>query len=222
MIPPEQDAEFVACMEDVLDLYHEPYDPSIPLVCMDEKPVQLLKDKREPIPARSGKPEREDYEYERGGVENIFLFTEPLVGECHLGIRERETGIDWANEVRALLDVYYPDAKRVRLVCDNLKTHRIASLYKAFPAEEARRLTRRLEIHYTPKHGSWLNIAEIELHALNKQCLDRRIPDTESLSREAKAWEKRRNQGQKTVDWQFTTKGARIKLKRLYPLIQLG
>jgi hypothetical protein len=222
VIPPEQDAEFVACMEDVLDLYQQPYDPSVPLVCMDEKPVQLLKDKKEPISAKAGKPKREDYEYEREGVANIFLFTEPMVGRDHLNIRKRKAGIDWANEIKDLLDVYYPDVKRICLVCDNLKTHTIASLYKAFPAEEARRMARRLEIHYTPKHGSWLNIAEIELHALNKQCLDRRIPDVEVLSLEAKAWEKKRNDRQKPVDWRFTTADARIKLKRLYPLIQLG
>lgn len=203
-----------------MDLYQQPYDPLIPLVCMDEKPVQLLEEKREPIPTKPGKPEREDYEYKRGGVANIFLFTEPLVGECHLNIREQRTSVDWANEIKTLLGVHYPEAKRVCLVSDNLNTHNFASLYKAFPAEEARRLARRLEIHYTPKHGSWLNIAEIELHALGKQCLDRRIPDSEFLSVEAKSWGKRRNEGHKQVDWQFTTADARIKLKRLYPVIQ--
>ena len=221
MIPPEQNAEFVACMEDVLDLYQQPYDPEIPLVCMDEKPVQLLKEKRESIPPQPGKLEREDYEYERGGIADVFIFTEPLVGKCRVSIRERNTGIDWANEIKTLLEVDYPQAKRIRLVCDNLKTHSLGSLYKAFPAKEARGLARRLEIHYTPKHGSWLNIAEIELHALTKQCLDRRIPDVETLVGETKAWGQRRNEGQKGVDWQFTTKDARIKLKRLYPQIQL-
>ena len=220
MIPPEQNGEFVAHMEDVLDLYQQPYDPMLPLVCMDEKTVQLLKEKREPISAKPGKPEREDYEYERRGIANVFLFTEPLIGKCHLHVRGRKTGIDWANEIKTLLEVYYPESKRVCLVCDNLKTHSIASLYKAFPAEEARRLARRLEMHYTPKHGSWLNIAEIELHSLTKQCLERRIPDAEALAVEIKAWEKRRNEGQKTVDWQFTTQDARIKRKRLYPLFQ--
>ena len=221
MIPPEQNAEFVACMEDVLDLYQQPYDPMIPLVCMDEKPVQLLSEKRESIPAKPGKVEREDYEYKREGTTNIFIFMEPLGGQRHISVREHRTGIDWAHEVKALLDVYYPQAERIRLVCDNLNTHRLGSLYAAFPAEEARRLARRLEIHYTPKHGSWLNMAEIELHALSKQCLERRIPDTGNLATETKAWEKRRNEGQKGVDWQFTTKDARIKLKRLYPQIKL-
>jgi hypothetical protein len=209
-------------MEDVLDLYQQPYDPMIPLVCMDEKPVQLLTGKRASIPAKQGRVEREDYEYKREGTTNIFIFAEPLGGQRHLSVRKQRTGVDWAHEVKALLEVYYPEAKRVRLVCDNLNTHRMGSLYSAFPAEEARRLARRLEIHYTPKHGSWLNMAEIELHALSKQCLERRIPCAESLVKETKAWEKNRNEGQKGVDWQFTTEDARIKLKRLYPQIQLG
>jgi hypothetical protein len=209
-------------MEDILDLYQQPYDPMIPLVCMDEKPIQLLTGKRASIPAKQGRVEREDYEYKREGTTNIFIFAEPLGGQRHLSVRKQRTGVDWAHEVKALLEVHYPKAERVRLVCDNLNTHRIGSLYSAFPAEEARKLARRLEIHYTPKHGSWLNMVEIELHALSKQCLGRRIPSAESLVKETKVWEKNRNEGQKEIDWQFTTEDARIKLKRLYPQIQLG
>ncbi len=218
VIPPEKNAEFVACMEDILDLYHQPYDPKKPLVCMDEQPVQLVKEKREPLPVRPGEPMRVDYEYERGGTANIFMLTEPLVGQRHVSIRERKTKRDWASAVKELLNVYYPDAERVRLVCDNLNTHTVGALYEAFSPEEARQLSRRLEIHHTPKHGSWLNIAEIELSALTKQCLDRRIPDNLSLKTEVHAWEARRNTQQKAVDWQFTTRDARIKLKHLYPV----
>ena len=220
VIPPEQNAAFVACMEDILELYCMPYDPGIPLVCMDEQPRQLIKEMRIPIPLSPGKPARYDYQYERNGVANIFIFSEPLECERHTNVRERRTKVDWAHEVRDLLDVRHPEAKRVRLVCDNLNTHKIASLYEAFDPGEARRLARRLEIHYTPKHGSWLNIAEIELSALTKQCLDRRVPDIETLSRETKAWERERNGRQKGVDWRFTTEDARIKLKRLYPQIK--
>lgn len=218
VIPPEKNAEFVACMEDILDLYHQPYDPEKPLVCMDEQPVQLIKEKREPLPVRPGEPMRVDYEYERGGTANIFMLTEPLAGQRHVSVRERKTKQDWASEVKELLDIYYPEAERVRLVCDNLNTHTIGALYEAFSPEEAWRLSRRLEIHHTPKHGSWLNIAEIELSALTKQCLDRRIPDSLSLKTEVQAWEARQNTQQKAVDWQFTTRDARIKLKHLYPV----
>jgi hypothetical protein len=220
VIPPEQNAEFVAGMEEVLDLYQKPYNPLVPLVCMDEKPVQLLKDKRDPLPARPGQPVREDYEYERGGTANIFLFTEPLGSGRQVSTRERRTSQDWAYEIKRLLEEDYPEAERVILVCDQLNTHKLGSLYKTFPPQEARRLARRLEIHPTPVHGSWLNIAEIELSALTKQCLDRRISDRQVLSGETQAWEKKRNEQAKNVDWQFTTKDARIKLKRLYPLIQ--
>lgn len=207
-------------MEDILELYHLPYDPLIPLVCMDEQPVQLTKEKRSSIPVKPGKPMRVDYEYERHGVANVFMFTEPLGQYRHVSIREHRTSIDWAWEVRYLLDVSYPEAEYIRLVCDNLNTHTIGSLYKAFPPQEARRLARRLDIHHTPKHGSWLNIAEIELSALTLQCLDRRIPDIQTLRNETTIWAKQRNQQQKGVDWQFTTGDARIKLKRLYPLIE--
>lgn len=220
MIPPEQNGEFVARMEEVLDLYHQPYDPSRPVVNMDEQPVQLIKETRDPIPAGPARPERVDYEYERNGTANIFMFTEPLSGNRHVSVRERKTGIDWALEIRDLLEIGYPEAKVIRLVCDNLNTHKIGSLYEAFSPEEARRLARRLEIHHTPKHGSWLNIAEIELSALTRQCLDRRIPNLETLRDETEAWEGRRNGSNKGVDWRFTAKDARIRLKRLYPNIQ--
>jgi hypothetical protein len=220
VIPPEQSGEFVAHMEDVLEVYHRPYDPQIPMVCMDEQPVQLIQEVRHPLPAEEGKPERYDYEYERNGTANLFMFTEPLTGWRTVKVREHKTAIDWATEVQQLLDTGYPQAERICLVCDNLNTHGIGSLYEAFPPEQARGLAARLEIHYTPKHGSWLNIAEIELSALTLQCLDRRIPDLETLIDETKQWEQRRNASQKGVDWQFSTHDARIKLQRLYPRMQ--
>lgn len=220
VIPPDHNAGFVANMEDILDVYRLPYDPKVPNVCMDEQPVQLISETRRVIPAEPGKPEREDYEYERNGTAEIFMFTEPLSGRRHVSVRERRTAKDWAYEVRDLLEIRYPEADRIRLVCDNLNTHKTASFYEVFPPEEARRLINRLEIHYTPKHGSWLNIAEIELSVLTRQCLDRRIPDTETLRREIKAWEQGRNEQQKGVNWQFKTEDARIKLRRLYPQIQ--
>jgi len=207
-------------MEEVLDLYSLPYDEEIPLVCMDEQPVQLIGETRVPIPAKPGHPARVDYEYERKGTANVFMFMEPLGGRRTVNIRERKTAIDWAHEVKELLDEGYPEADQVRLVMDNLNTHKIASLYEAFPPEEARRLARRLEIHYTPRHGSWLNVAECELSSLTRQCLGHRIGDLETLHRETKAWERERNEKQTGVDWQFTTDNARIKLKRLYPQIK--
>src|SRR3990172_11237116 len=207
-------------MEETLDLYCLPYDPEIPLVGMDEQPVQLVKETRLPIPAGPGHPKRVDYEYERAGTANVFMFVEPLGGRRCANIRRQKTRVDWAHEIKELLNVRYPDAKRVRLVMDNLNTHGTASLYEAFPPEEARRLARRLEIHHTPKHGSWLNMAEIELSVLTRQSLDRRIPDIETLRHEVKAWERNRNGKQKGVDWRFTTEHARIKLRRLYPQIQ--
>ena len=207
-------------MEDVLEVYHQPYDPQVPLVCMDEQPVQLIKEIRTPLPAKAGQPERYDYEYERNGTATIFMFTEPLRGVRMVSVREHKTAVDWATEVQQLVERQYPQADRIRLVCDNLNTHGIGSLYEAFPPEQARRLAARLELHYTPKHGSWLNIAEIELSALTLQCLDRRIPDLETLRAETHQWEQRRNASQKGVDWQFSAHDARIKLKRLYPQIQ--
>jgi DDE superfamily endonuclease len=220
VIPPEQSGAFVAHMEDVLEVYHRPYDPQIPMVCMDEQPVQLIQEVKQPLPAEEGKPERYDYEYERNGTANIFMFTEPLTGWRTVKVREHKTAIDWATEVHQLLDTCYPEAERICLVCDNLNTHGSGSLYEAFPPEQARGLASRLEIHYTPKHGSWLNIAEIELSALTLQCLDRRIPDLETLIDETNQWEQRRNASQKGVDWQFSTHDARIKLQRLYPRMQ--
>lgn len=218
MIPPEGSGAFVAQMEDVLDVYHLPYDPEIPRVCMDEKPVQLLVEKRAAIPAQKGKPVRMDYEYMRNGTANVFLFIEPLSGHRIVSIRDRRTAIDWAQEIKDLLEIRYAKAKRIRLVCDNLNTHTIGSLYKAFPPEEERELAKRLEIHHTPTHGSWLNIAEIELSVLSSQCLNRNIPDVDTMKRETKSWEWNRNARQKGVDWRFTTNDARIKLKHLYPL----
>jgi len=206
-------------MEDVLDVYTRPYDADFPVVCMDEKPYQLLGEVRQPIAIKPGKPKREDNEYKRNGTCSIFLFTEPLVGWRHTNARFRRTKIDWAHEIKELLTVHYPDAQKVCLVMDNLNTHSISSLYEAFPPREARELAKRLEIHFTPKHGSWLNIAEIELGSLSRQCLDKRIDILDVLNANMKAWEQNRNTSQKSVDWQFTTDDARIKLKRLYPII---
>lgn len=207
-------------MEDVLEVYHLPYDPQWPQVCMDEQPIQLIKETRTPIPAGPGKPEQYDYEYERSGTANIFMFVEPLGGWRHVNVTAHRTSVDWAHQIRELVDVHYPETEGIRLVMDNLNTHTVASLYEAFPAQEARRLAQKLEIHYTPKHGSWLNIAEIELSAMTRQCLNRRIPDRATLTSEVAAWEQERNGQQKGVDWRFTTKNARIKLKQLYPQIE--
>jgi hypothetical protein len=207
-------------MEDVLAVYARPYNPGNPVVCMDEKPYQLLGHAREPLPARPGSTEKVDNEYERNGTCSIFIFTEPLRGWREAEALPRRTKIDWAHQVKRLLDGQYPDAEKVVLVQDNLNTHNISSLYEAFLPEEAFRLAQRLEIHYTPKHGSWLNIAECELAALSAQCLGhRRIADIETLNAELGAWYTRRNDTQKGVDWQFTTEDARLKLKRLYPNI---
>jgi len=219
VIPPERDADFVARMEDILALYQRPYDAEYPVVCMDEQPKQLIAETRTPLPAEPGQPARFDYEYERKGTANLFMFTEPLAGWRRVAVRERRTAIDWAEEIQHLLEEDYPEAKKVILVCDNLNTHTIASLYKRFPPAQARAMAERLEIHYTPKHGSWLNIAESELAAMTRQCLDRRIPDMETLRQEVAAWYQGRNQIQKGVDWQFTTEDARTRLKRLYPQI---
>lgn len=209
-------------MEDVLEVYKRPYDPKRPVVCMDEQPTQLLKETRKKVPAQPGQPERVDYEYERNGTAVNFMSTETLGGWRKVNIRGRKTAIDWAHEMKGLLDEDYPEAEQVVLVCDNLNTHKVASFYKAFEPQEARRLIERLDIHYTPKHGSWLNVAEIELSVFTQQCLDRRIPDIGTLREEANAWYRERNAGQKSVDWQFTTDKARITLKRLYPQIQMA
>lgn len=207
-------------MEDVLDLYQRPYDKLRPVVCMDETARQLVAEFRIPIPARPGQPRRVDYEYERKGTANVFMFAEPLRGWRWAPVTERRTRVDWAKAVRELLEVHYPNAQVVRVVMDNLNVHSVASLYEAFEPEVARRLIRRLEIHHTPKHGSWLNVAEIELKALSVQCLARRIADFTTLSREVSAWERERNRRTVAVDWQFRTPDARIKLKHLYPEIQ--
>lgn len=204
-------------MEDVLEVYHLPYDSECPVICMDEKPFQLLDDARKPIPMKPAKPLREDSEYVRHGTCSIFIFTEPLAGWRYVSVRPRRTKIEWAEQVREMLDVHYPSAPKIRLVMDNLNTHSIASLYEAFEPETALRLAKRLEIHYTPKHGSWLNIAEIELSVMTRQCLARRIPSMEELASELTEWESARNASQRGIDWQFTTEDARIKLKRLYP-----
>lgn len=221
MIPPEQNAGFVANMEDVLDVYRRQYDPKYPVVCVDEQPTQLIGETRRPIPVEPGKPRRYDYEYERLGTAVNFLATEPLAGWRKVNVRPERKAVDLAEEIKELLDVDYTEAEKVVLVWDNLNTHVPASLYKAFEPKEAKRLLDRLEIHYTPKHGSWLNIAEIELSVFTKQCLDRRIDDIDLLRSEAKAWAKSRNDAQVGVDWQFTNEKARTKLKRLYPKIKL-
>lgn len=204
-------------MEDVLEVYALPHDEKIPLICMDEKPYQLLGEKLEPLPMEPGSPQKQDYEYIRNGVCSIFVFTEPLAGWRHVCAKEQRTKVDWAYQIKELLEVHYPMAEKVRLVMDNLNTHTIGSLYEAFPPAQALALAKRLEIHYTPKHGSWLNIAEIELNVLTMQCLDRRIPSIVELNRHLVAWETSRNRTTKHVDWHFTTQQARDKLKWLYP-----
>ncbi len=204
-------------MEDVLEVYQRSYDPKYPQVCLDESSKQQVLEVRPPISAKPGQVERYDTEYERNGVSNLFLFFEPLQGWRHIVVTDQRTAVDWAEQIRDLVDVHYPEAERIILVMDNLNTHTPASLYKAFAPQEARRILERLEIHYTPKHGSWLNMAEIEFSVLSKQCLDRRIPDQITLKHEVQAWEQQRNTTVSTMEWRFTTEDARIKLKRLYP-----
>jgi hypothetical protein len=220
-IPPQHSAAFVAGMEDVLDVYCRAYDPARPVVCMDETSKQLVAEVRAPIPPAPGQSERYDVEYERCGVVEVFLFTEPLAGWRRTAVTEHRARVDWAQQIRHLLEVDYSDAETVVLVMDNLNTHNAASLYEAFEPAVARDLAQRLEIHHTPKHGSWLNIAEIELGVLARQCLDRRIDRIGAAQTECSAWDRSRNEQQKGVDWQFTTADARIKLKRLYPQIQV-
>ncbi len=208
-------------MEDILEVYKRPYDPARPLVCMDESSKQQTKEVRTPIPAEPGKSERYDTEYERNGVSNLFMFFEPLAGKRDVVITEQRTAVDWAYQIRDLVDKRYPEAECITLVMDNLNTHTGASLYKAFEPQEARRILEKLDIHYTPKHGSWLNMAEIEFSILSRQCLDRRIPDRETLKTEIKAWVDKRNNYPKPMEWRFTTEDARVKLKRLYPTIDV-
>ena len=207
-------------MEDVLELYREGHDPARPVICMDETSKQLVGETRTPIAAGPGRPRRIDYEYERRGTADVFIFTEPLGNWRCAEVTATRTRVDWAMQMKNLVDVYYPEATTIRVVMDNLNTHSLGSLYEAFTPDEARRIAAKLEIHYTPKHGSWLNIAEIELRVLTVQCINRRISDASTLRREVKAWEARRNASGARVDWQFTSEDARIHLKRLYPRFQ--
>jgi hypothetical protein len=221
-IPPEQSAEFVCHMEDILEVYRRPLDPKRPLVCMDELPYQMISETRIPLPLQPGQAQCYDYEYKREGVANIFMVFAPLLGQRWTRVTRRRTRKDWAYLVRDIVDVLFPDAERVILVMDNLNTHVGGALYETFPPAEARRILNKLEIHYTPKHGSWLNMAEIELSVLSRQCLDRRIGTRDVLVHEVAAWNEARNTSGTTVDWQFTTADARTKLKRLYPVITMS
>jgi hypothetical protein len=217
VIPPEANAHFVASMEDVLEVYQRPFDPDMPLVCLDECSKQLVGETRTPIPAAPGHPARVDSEYVRNGVASLFMIFAPLLGFRHVEVTGRRTAIDYAHILKMIADVLFPLARKILLVQDNLNTHCIASLYLAFPPAEARRLAERFEIHYTPKHGSWLDLAESELSVLSSQCLNRRIPDTEKLKKEVAAWTTSRNKAKAKAVWQFTTEKARVKLARLYP-----
>lgn len=221
VIPPKSSAAFVANMEDVLDIYVQPYDANRPVVCVDEGGKQLIGDVREPLPVRPGSAAKQDHEYQREGMANLFMAFEPLAGQRHVEVTERKTSKDFARFLKRLSDDWYPQARRIVLVCDNLNTHTPASLYDAFDPVEARRLAARFEWHHTPKHGSWLNMAEIELSVVARQCLDRRIPDFPTLRAEVAAWERQRNAAVVKVQWQFTTTDARVKLKKLYPSIEL-
>jgi hypothetical protein len=220
VLPPQGNADFVCAMEDVLEVYQRPYDPLRPQVCLDEASKQLIADVQAPLPAQPGKPAREDYEYRREGTANLFMLSEPLAGQRKVHVTDRRTALDFAHVIRDLVEVQYPKAEKIVLVMDNLNTHKPASLYDAFPPEEARRILNRLEIHHTPKHGSWLNMAEIELGVLSRQCLNRRIPNKQTLKKEVSAWNRKRNQEQCKINWRFTAEDARIKLKRLYPSIE--
>jgi hypothetical protein len=210
-------AEFVAAMEDVLELYAEPYDPQRPIVCFDEVPVQVIAETRQPLPAKPGQPERFDYEYRRNGTCNQFVWVEPQAGWRHIATTNQRTQADFAQQMKWLVDERHPEATRIRVVLDNLNTHRPASLYEAFAPAEARRILKRLEFHHTPKHGSWLNMAEIEISVFQRQCWDRRIGDQATLVRETQALEAERNAAKATIHWQFTADQARVKLERLYP-----
>jgi hypothetical protein len=206
-------------MEDVLEVYQRPQDPTYPVVCVDETSKQLIAETRVPIPAKPGRPARHDYEYERNGTANLFMMFAPLEGWRRVKVTDRHTAVDYAQVLKELSDTHFPDARKIVLVQDNLNTHKPASLYEAFPAAEARRLVERFEWHYTPKHGSWLDMAESELSVLSGQCLDRRIADKQTLIEEVGAWQNSRNKNHAKADWQFTTADARVKLKRLYPTI---
>jgi len=217
VIPPDGNAAFVAGMEDVLEVYHRPHDPAFPVVCLDETSKQLIAETRVPIAAKPGHAARHDYEYERNGTANLFMMFAPLEGWRHVKVTDHHAAVDYAQVLKELSDTHFPDACKITLVQDNLSTHKPASLYEAFPAAEARRLVERFEWHYTPKHGSWLDMAESELSVLSTQCLDRRIPDKQTLIDEVAAWQDSRNKNRTKADWQFTTADARVKLKRLYP-----
>jgi hypothetical protein len=206
-------------MEDVLEVYHRPHDPARPVVCLDETSKQLITETRVPIAAKPGRPARHDYEYARNGTANLFMMFAPLEGWRHVEVTDHRTAADYAAILKELSDTHFPDAAKIVLVQDNLNTHKPASLYEVYPAAEARRLVERFEWHYTPKHGSWLDMAETELSVLTTQCLDRRIPDKPTLIEEVAAWKQRRNQNHTKADWQFTAADARVKLKRLYPVI---
>lgn len=219
-IPPKANAEFVCKMEDVLEVYQRPYDPKRPQVCLDEASKQLIGETRRGVPMAPGQPAREDYEYVRNGTANLFMLFEPLAGKRHVKVTERRTRKDWAWCVKELVDDWYPQAEKVVLVMDNLNTHGLPSLYEAFEPAQAKRLADKLEIHYTPKHGSWLDMAEIELGILNRQCLDRRIDNIEQMTHQVSAWETQRNAGTLKVNWRFTNADARVKLKKLYPSIE--
>jgi len=216
-IPPEANAEFVCNMEDILETYMKSYDSRHPLVCMDETTKQQIKETRIPMAMKPGKNKCYDHEYERNGVSNLFMFFSPTEKRRHIKVTDRRTKTDWAQAMKELADEQYSDADIITVVMDNLNTHGPASFYEAFEPEEARRLSQRFDFHYTPKHGSWLNMAETELSILSRQCLARRIPDQQTLKKETAAWEKQRNAKCSTIDWQFTTKDARVKLRRLYP-----
>ena len=220
-IPPKANAAFVCQMEDVLEVYKLAYDANRPLICMDEMPKQLLADKREPIASQVGTPARQDYEYQRNGVADLFMLFEPLAGRRFVEVTEKRRKVEWATVLKQVADMLYPQAEKIIVVLDNLNTHTPSAFYETFEPEEARRLVERFEFHFTPKHGSWLNMAEIELSALVRQCLDRRLPDLETLTDEVQAWQQQRNDEVVKVLWQFTTTDARTKLKHLYPKIQV-
>ncbi len=220
-IPPEQNAEFVCAMENVLEVYKRPLDPERPVVCFDEKNKQLVGEVAVPIPAAPGRVECHDYEYVRNGTANLFMFVEPLAGTRHVEVTSRRTKLDFARQMKALVDEHYPKAVKVTLVMDNLNTHRMSCLYEAFTPEEARRIAEKIEVIHTPKHGSWLNMAECELSVLEKQCLGDRISDEAMLRERVSIWNADRNNRIKKIDWQFKTANARIKLRRLYPKIQM-
>ena len=216
MIPPQRNADFAATMEQVLDVYRRPYDAAFPVVCMDETPRQLIRETRVPVPAAPGRPARHDYEYERCGTCNVFMATEPLAGRRMTRVTERKTKVDWAHFLDGIA-ARYPDAGKITLVMDNLNTHRPGALYEAFPPARAKALWDRFEFLFTPKHGSWLNVAEVELNVMIRQCLNRRIDSIDVLRSEVAAWQAARDRLRAKVNWQFTTDDARVKLKRLYP-----